>query len=87
MKRVFFLKAVVLITAVVVGTVTASPAMAGVKSCDKRLNSIDELMACVTLEDVREHQAAFKPLLMPMAEIGLLARQDIIFQLITLGKT
>jgi Zn-dependent M28 family amino/carboxypeptidase len=42
-------------------TVQAGVAFAGPKSCDNRTNdTIEKLLECVTLEGVREHQAAFQ---------------------------
>ncbi len=59
-RRSAFASAVVLVT-IAVSALTAVPAGAGPASCDSRNNNtIKKLLECVTLEGVREHQAALQ---------------------------
>jgi len=58
--RSAFAAAVVIVT-IAVAALTAVPAVAGPAACTKRTNdTIDKLLECVTLEGVREHQAALQ---------------------------
>jgi Zn-dependent M28 family amino/carboxypeptidase len=58
--RSAFAPVIVLVT-IAVSALTAVPAAAGPESCTKRNNdTISKLLECVTLEGVREHQAAFQ---------------------------
>jgi Zn-dependent M28 family amino/carboxypeptidase len=58
--RSAFAAAVVIVT-IAVAALTAVPAVAGPAGCTKRTNdTIEKLLECVTLEGVREHQAAFQ---------------------------
>jgi Zn-dependent M28 family amino/carboxypeptidase len=58
--RSAFASVIVLVT-IAVSALTAVPAAAGPQSCTKRNNdTISKLLECVTLQGVREHQAAFQ---------------------------
>jgi Zn-dependent M28 family amino/carboxypeptidase len=56
-----FARILILLT-MLAGTLAVAPAaMAGPSSCDSRVNNtFEKLLQCVTLEGVREHQAAFQ---------------------------
>src|SRR6187455_223011 len=58
--RSAFVVAIVFVT-IAVAALTAVPAVAGPNSCTKRTNdTIAKLLECMTLEGVREHQAALQ---------------------------
>ena len=55
------LRALTIITVLIASFGTAPTVFAGNASCDTRVNNtIEKLLECVTLEGVREHQAAFQ---------------------------
>jgi Zn-dependent M28 family amino/carboxypeptidase len=61
MKKVILLAAALLALAALSVVVFASPATAGPSACDERVNNTHaKLLECVTLDGVREHQAAFQ---------------------------
>ena len=58
MKKRLWIAAVVV---AIVAAVTPGVASAGSPSCDRRVNNnINKLLECVTVEGVRQHQAAFQ---------------------------
>lgn len=56
-----FVRLMVVVALIAATFVFASTALAGEEACDTRVNNnFDKLLECVTLEGVREHQAAFQ---------------------------
>jgi aminopeptidase Y len=61
MKRSILFKTLVLAVGLASCVIFASTSAAGPEACDNRVNNTPEkLMQCVTIEGVREHQAAFQ---------------------------
>ena len=61
MRRVFWIGAMALVVAVMAVFVVTSTVAAGPEACDSRVNNTqNKLLECVTVDGVREHQAAFQ---------------------------
>ena len=61
MRRVFWIGAMALVVAVMAVFVVTSTVAAGPEACDNRVNNTHaKLLECMTVDGVREHQAAFQ---------------------------